>query len=203
MPQRILIILCLTFFALRPLNAQNRSFIIKVAGIKIGKLDAYHIKNKTFDYYVTHSTVNFSFIMTLKADIKTESLYNDGVLLKATVTSTLNGTPYISRTVLKKNHYDIDCNTYKYTYRDTTLTKPIKWSAGKLYFEIPVPGDEVYTESYGKLGVLTETGKHALKMTSPKSKQVYYYNNDHSKIIKIEVINSIKNFEMFPIDTIR
>ncbi len=203
MPQRIIIILYLTIFALRPVSAQNRSFTLKVAGIKIGMLEAYHLKNKSFDYYVTRSTVNFSFIMSLKADIKTESLYNDGVLLKATVTSTLNGTPYISRTVWKKNHYDIDCNTYKYTYKDTTLTKPIKWSAGKLYFEIPVAGDEVYTESYGKLGVLTQTGKHALKMTSPKSKQVYYYSDDNLKILKIEVVNGVKNFDMLPNDTIR
>ena len=183
-------------------DAQTRAFTLKVAGIKIGRLEAYHIKNSSFDYYVTHSTVNFSILLKLKADVKTESLYHEGVLLKATVNSSLNGIAYSSKTIWKKDHYDIDCRTYKYVYKDTTLTKHIKWSAGKLYFEIPKPGDEVYTESYGKLGVLTETGKSALKMTSPQSKQIYYYNADFSKLLKIEVVNGIKNFEMYP-DSIR
>lgn len=183
-------------------KAQDKTFTIKVAGIKIGKLEAYHITNSGFDYYVTHSTVDFSVILKIKADVRTESLYHDGILLKATVNSVLNGMAYSSKTFWKKDHYDIDCHTYKYRYKDTTLTKPIRWSAGKLYFETPAPGDEVYTESYGKLGVLTTTGKNAMKMTSPHSKQVYYYSAGYSKLQKIEVVNSIKNFVMYP-DTVR
>ncbi len=193
-----------SFFFLLSLaaQAQDKVFVIKMAGIKIGKLHAYHIKNSSFDYYVTHSTVDFSVILKIKADIKTESLYHNGVLIKAMVNSTLNGVPYASKTVWNKDHYTIDCRTYKYTYKDSTLTKPIHWTASKLYFEIPSAGDEVFTESYGKLGMLTETGKNTLKMTSPKSKQTYYYNAEHSKLLRIEVINSIKNFDMYP-DTLR
>lgn len=183
-------------------QAQDKVFIIKMAGIKIGKLQAYHIKNSGFDYYVTHSTVDFSVILKIKADIKTESLYQNGVLIKAVVNSTLNGIPYSSKTIWEKDHYNIDCRTYKYTYKDSTLTKPIHWTASKLYFEIPTAGDEVFTESYGKMGILTENGKNNLKMTSPKSKQTYYYNADHSKLLRIEVINSVKNFDMYP-DTLR
>jgi hypothetical protein len=182
--------------------AQDKVFIIKMAGIKIGKLEAYHIKNSGFDYYVTHSRVEFSVILKIKADIKTESLYHNGVLVKAVVNSTLNGIPYSSKTIWEKDHYNINCHTYKYTYKDSTLTRPIHWTASKLYFEIPAPGDEVFTESYGKMGVLTETGKSSLRMTSPKSKQTYYYAADRSKLLKIEVINSIKNFDMYP-DTLR
>jgi hypothetical protein len=188
-------ILVLIGFAVK---AQDKTFTIKVAGIKIGKLEAYHMTNSGFDYYVTHSTVDFSVILKIKADVKTESLYHNGVLLKSTVKSVLNGIHYSSKTFWKKDHYDIDCHTYKYRYKDTTLTKPIRWSAGKLYFEIPAPGDEVYTESYGKLGVLTTTGKCALKMTSPHSKQVYYYSAGYTNLQKIEVVNSVKNFVMYP-----
>lgn len=183
-------------------KAQDKVFIIKIAGIKIGKLEAYHIRNGSFDYYVTHSTVDVSVIVKIKADIKTESLYHNGVLLKATVKSTLNGVNYSSKTVWEKDHYNIDCHTYKYDYKDSTLTRPIRWTAGKLYFEIPAEGDEVYTESYGKTGILTATTKNGLKMTSPKSKQTYYYNADYSKLLRIEVINSFKNFDMYP-DTVR
>ncbi|MCZ8283997.1 MAG: hypothetical protein O9353_00950 [Bacteroidia bacterium] len=183
-------------------QAQDKVFIIKMAGIRIGKLEAYHIKNSSFDYYVTHSTVDFSVILKIKADIKTESLYHNGILVKAVVNSTLNGIPYSSKTTWEKDHYNIDCHTYRYNYKDSTLTKPIYWTASKLYFEIPAPGDEVFTESYGKMGTLTETGTSNLRMTSPKSKQTYYYNGNRSKLLRIEVINSIKNFDMYP-DTLR
>lgn len=180
------------------LCSQTKTFTIKVAGFKMGNLDAYHVKNNDYDLYVTHSVFDFSVLIKVKADVKTEAVYYKGVLIKSTVNSILNGTPYSSKTVWKTNHYDIDCHTYKYNYTDTTLTKPIKWSAGRLYFDIAPVGDEVYTESYGKLGVLTKTGNHAIKMTSPDSKQIYYYNDANTEILKIEVINNIKNFEMYP-----
>lgn len=176
-------------------QAQNHTYTLKAAGIKIGKLEAYHVKNTAFDYYVTHSSVDF---ITIKADVKTESFYHNGILTKSIVTSKINGESYISKTIWKKDHYDIDCHTRKYNYRDTTLTKPIKWSTGKMYFEVAAAGTEVYAESYGKMGTLVETKKNTLKMTTPESKQIFYYNTDYSRILKIEIVNNIKNFDMIP-----
>lgn len=175
--------------------AQTKSFTLKAMGIKIGKLEAYHLKKGIFNYYATHSTVDF---VTIKADVKTEAIYENGMLIRAIVTSKINGEIYSSKTFWKKDHYDIDCHARKYDYRDTTLSKPIKWSTGKLYFEIGKPGVETYTETYGKLGILEETKKNSLKMTTPESKQIYYYSEDYSKLLKIEVVNSIKNFDMIP-----
>lgn len=189
------LILSLLTLSTGTLGAQAKSFTLKAMGISIGKLEAYHLRKSNFDYYATHSTVDF---ITIKADVKTEAIYEDGMLIRAIVTSKINGQVYLSKTVWKKDHYDIDCHTRKYDYRDTTLTKPIRWSAGRLYFEIPKPGVEVYTESYGKLGILEETKKQALKMTTPESKQIYYYTADYSRLTRIEVVNSIKNFDMVP-----
>lgn len=184
------------------LPAQEKNFLIKMAGIRIGRLQAYHMRNNGFDYYVTHSVVDFSVILKIKADVRTEALYRNGVLLNASVNSCLNGAKYQSKTVWDKDHYNINCHTYKYDYADSTLTKPIHWTASRLYFDIPSAGDEVYTESYGKLGILTETARYALRMTSPKSRQTYYYNAERSKLLRIEVINSIKNFDLYP-DTLK
>ncbi len=203
MPGKLIAILLFIALSIGSVNGQTKLFTIKVAGLKIGNLFANHIKNQGFDYYVTNSMVEFFCLKKIKIHIKTESLFSNGILLRATVKSTINGKDYSSRTIWKNGHYDIDCNTYNnYSYKDTTLTKPIKWSAGKLYFEIPAPGDEVYTESYGKLGTVTEIARHTLKMASPKSKQVYYY-SENAKLLKIEVVTSIKNFEMFPTDSIK
>ncbi|MES2566343.1 MAG: DUF6134 family protein [Bacteroidota bacterium] len=163
--------------------------------MKIGKLEAHHSSKNNFDSYVSHSTIDF---ITIKADVKTEAIYQNGLLIKSVVTSIINGKPYLSQTTWKKDHYQIDCHARDYNYVDSTLTTPIKWSAGKLYFEIPTKGAAVYTESYGVMGILEEIKRNTLKMTTPESKQIYYYNNDYSQLLKIEVINNIKNFEMIP-----
>ncbi|MCD6019887.1 MAG: hypothetical protein K0S53_3008 [Bacteroidetes bacterium] len=190
-------IICLLILALISCRAfsQTKSFTLKTLGIKIGKLEAYRTSKNNFDAFVSHSTIDF---VTIKADVKTEAIYQNGILIKAVVTSTINGKPYLSQTLWKKDHYQIDCHARDYNYSDSTLTTPIRWSAGKLYFEIPTKGDAVYAESYGVMGVLEETKKNTLKMTTPESKQIYYYNHDYSELLKIEVINDIKNFEMIP-----
>lgn len=175
--------------------SQTKNFTFKTFGLKIGKLEAYHSSKNNFDSFVSHSAIDF---ITIKADVKTEAIYQNGSLIKAVVTSTINGQSYMSQTIWKKDHYQIDCHAREYNYIDSTLTTPIKWSAGKLYFEVPKKGDAVYAESYGVMGVLEEVKKNALKMTTPESKQIYYYNNDFSQLLKIEVINNIKNFEMIP-----
>lgn len=175
--------------------SQNKNFIIKTLGVKIGKLEAYHTSKNNYDSYISHSNIDF---ITIQADVKTEAIYQNDILIKAVVTSTINGKQYVSQTLWKKDHYQIDCHARDYNHIDSTLTTPIKWSAGKLYFEIPKKGDAVYTESYGVMGVLEETKENALKMTTPESKQIYHYNHDYSQLLKIEVINDIKNFEMIP-----
>lgn len=175
--------------------SQNKNFTIKTFGINIGKLEAFHTSKNNFDSYISHSTIDF---VTIKADVRTEAVYHNDMLIKAVVTSTINGKSYASHTLWKKDHYQIDCHARDYNYSDSTLTTPIKWSAGKLYFHIPNKGDAVYAESYGVMGVLKETKKKSLQMTTPESKQIYYYNNDYSELLKIEVINDIKNFEMIP-----
>lgn len=174
---------------------QVKTFTLKALGLKIGKLQAVHVKKDNTDIFMAHSVIDF---ITVKADVKSESIYQNGILIKAIVNTTINGQTYISNTIWKKDHYDIDCHTRKYNYRDTTLTTPINWSAGRLYFEIPKKGDGVYAETYGKLGVLDEVKGNGLRMTTPDSKQIYYYNAQYSKLLKIEVINSTKNFEMIP-----
>lgn len=187
----ILTILGQTLFS----QTQTKFFTLKALGLKIGKLEAAHLKKDNIDIYVAHSMIDF---ITVKADVKTEAIYQNDILIKATVNTIINGQSYVSRTVWKKDHYDIDCHTRKYNYRDTTLTQPIHWSAGRLYFEIPKKGDGVYTETYGKMGILEEVKSNGLKMTTPDSKQIYYYDADYTKLLKIEVINSTKNFEMIP-----
>lgn len=175
--------------------SQSKKFKLKAFGLKIGKLEAYHAKKNNIDVFISESTIDF---ITIKANVKTEAVYQNGVLIKATVNSIINGQAYVSQTLWIKDHYQIDCHARKYNYTSSALTVPIKWSASKLYFEIPAKGDAVYTESYGVMGILEETKSNALKMTTPESRQIYYYNADHSKLLKIEVINDIKNFEMIP-----
>lgn len=190
------ITICLFIFIISyQVFSQTKRYTLKTLGLKIGKLEVYRSSKNNFDSFVSLSSIDF---ITIKADVRTEAIYQNGVLIKSVVTSTINGQSYLSQTIWKKDHYQIDCHARDYNYTDSTLKTPIRWSAGKLYFEIPHKGDAVYTESYGVMGVLEETKKNTLKMTTPESKQIYYYNNDYTELLRIEVINNIKNFDMIP-----
>src|SRR6478609_6566043 len=86
--------------------SQAKNFTLKALGLKIGKLEAFRATKNNIDVFMSESTIDF---ITIKADVKTEAIYQNGILIKATVNSMINGQTYASQTVWKKDHYVIDC----------------------------------------------------------------------------------------------
>jgi len=178
-------------------TAKGESYIcsIKVGGIKIGTLNASHLKINNIDYYSIVSRVEINLMMKIKVHYTTLSSYKDNKLMESTVVSLINGKRYQSKTLWNGNKYLINCSTYKYSYSDSSRTSPIYWSVSKLYFEKPRANSEVFAETYGKINVLTELNPNQFKFEIPKSKQIYKYDKNNS-IESVEMINLIKNFEV-------
>ena len=185
-----------TLIFLSALNskAETVKCLIKLAGLKIGTLIAQHEKVKEMDCYYMVSDVEISFLFKIKIYYKTVSIYKNDELINSKVSSIVGNSNYTSNTYWDGKKYIINCNTYKYSYYDTSITEPIKWSVSKLYFQRPKADDCVYAETYGKLSKL-KTEYNALLFEIPKSKQRYYYNAE-GLFTKVEMINSIKNFEV-------
>lgn len=184
------------FFVFNAINAETIGYTIKLGGFKIGTLNTTHIKKGKIDYYSVISNVEVNLIFKIKVYYKTVSIYNDNKLIESKVNSSVNGDSYTSNTVWDGRKYKIDCNAYKYSYSDSSRTEPINWSVSKLYFEKPEVDTEVYAETYGKFSEFKKekNNQFRFEVANPKSKQIYYYND--SLLGKVEMINSIKNFEI-------
>lgn len=175
--------------------AETLTYKIKLAGFNIGTLNATHVKVKNIDYYSVTSDVSVNLMIKIKVYYATVSVYMDNKLLESKVNSLVNGKQYVSTTKWDGNLYKINCNTYKYAYADSSRSEPINWSVSKLYFEKPKQGTEVFAETYGKISQLQSEGNNQLRFEIPKSRQIYYY-SEGGELINVEMINSIKNFNV-------
>ena len=175
--------------------SETQNYKITLAGFNIGTLSATHIQVKNIDYYSIVSNVSVNLIIKVKVYYKTVSVYKDSKLIESKVNSLVNGKSFVSNTLWDGKHYKINCNTYKYTYVDSSRVEPIKWSVSKLYFEKPTVGAEVYAETYGKLSNLKMEKDNQVRFEISKSKQIYYYSED-GDLSDVEMINSIKNFKV-------
>jgi hypothetical protein len=175
--------------------SETSNYEITLAGFKIGTLSATHVKVKNIDYYSIVSNVSVNLLFKVQVYYKTVSVYRDDKLIESKVNSLVNGKNFISNTVWDGKKYKINCNTYKYTYSDSSRIEPIKWSVSKLYFERPTSGTEVYAETYGRLSALKLERENQFRFEIPKSKQIYYYSKD-GYLTEVEMINSVKNFKV-------
>ncbi|MGE0566510.1 MAG: DUF6134 family protein [Bacteroidia bacterium] len=181
-------------FAFSGVKAETISYAIKLGGFKIGSLNTTHIRKGNIDYYSVISNVEVNLIFKIKVYYKTVSIYNNNQLIESKVSSNVNGNSYASNTIWDGQKYKIDCSAYKYSYSDSSRTEPIYWSVSKLYFEKPDVGAEIYAETYGRFSEFKKGGNNQFQVEVQKSKQIYYY--DNSLLGKVEMINSIKNFEI-------
>lgn len=176
-------------------QALTQNYVIKLGGISIGKLNATHVNKGPTDYYAITSDVSFNLLFKIRIHYKTIAVYKNNVLVESLVKSLVNGKQYSSKTIWNGERYKIDCNTHKYSYSDTSRTEPIKWSVSKLYFDKPKVEDEVFAETYGRISKLSDEGNNEFRFEIPNSKQIYRYSLN-SELINVEMINSIKNFNV-------
>lgn len=183
-------------FAITVVKAETISYAIKLGGFKIGSLNTTHIKKGKIDYYSVISNVEVNLFFKIRVYYKTVSIYDDNKLIESKVSSIINGNTYASNTLWDGHKYKIDCNTHNYSYSDSSRTEPIYWSVSKLYFEKPDVDAEVYAETYGKFSEFKKEqhNQFQFEVPNPKSKQIYYY--DDELLEKVEMVNSIKNFEI-------
>jgi hypothetical protein len=191
----ILMISFLTTSFLYKAGAQSAVYTIKIAGVQIGTMNAAHTNANNMDYYKLVSNVGINFLMKIKVHYETFDTYRDNVLIDATVNSLINGRRYLSKTIWNGKNYVINCVSHKYFYADSARTQPIIFSVSKIYFVKPPENTEVFAETYGKISKIRyiETNKLVFEITN--SQQIYNYNNLGS-LINVEVVNSLKNFQI-------
>ena len=171
-------IIVFTSILLTPAKVENMTCLIKIEGIKAGAMYASHNKINNMDYYSVATNVEMNLFVKIKITHKTISIYKDNQLIKSTVNSFINNKNYTSQIVWDGHKYKIDCHTHKYNYVDSSRTKPIYWSASKMYFEKPTDNSEVITDTYGKISFVKEVKANQFKYETNESRRLFIYNNN-------------------------
>jgi hypothetical protein len=171
--------------------AQTACYDISVAGFKIGYLNTVKCEQGVITVYKLHSEVSFRFIFEVKVIHDVTTIYEHGNLVKTTIETIINKTPYVSKTEWKDGHYDILINTYKYFFKGQLL-EFINYSTSMLYFVEPDKITRVFAENYGIYAGLKALGNHSYQMSDRKNMNLFYYKE--GALVGVEMGNPIKNF---------
>ncbi|WP_228527584.1 DUF6134 family protein [Pararhodonellum marinum] len=184
-------VLCFAGCATATAQQTEDTFAIKVAGIKIGEVQATAIQDNGNTSYILNSEVNFWFFGRVKVDVKTFSDYENGKFIKSKVTSVSNKGDYQSTIEWVENQYHINAETYRYALLDS-LEKPMHFSGIRMYFEEPVEFKEMIAENYGLVSPIKKINDAYYQVEIDGNTNRYYYKE--GKFEKAVMQSPIKNY---------
>lgn len=192
---RIGAFILLGLFFLTNLSAQDinkvSNYKIKVAGLKIGDLEAKYSQCEQLETYFLSSEVSLWFFGRLFVNHSINCKYLDGQLLSSKVLSQSNRGEFLSEIDWKEGHYQVDAATYKFentNHIELTISKSI----AKLYFEKPKDGDEILSETFGLIGKVKEIERDVFEIEINGNQNKYYYSGE--ELTKVVIQNPIKNY---------
>ncbi len=192
--RKIVIILLLTF-SFNSTNATVHLYDIKVLGVRIGSLTTSHSEAAAIIYYSLKSNVDVMLFMRIRISYSVRTFYTNDTLTESTILSNVNGKNYKSVIKWEKDHYMINCNTYNYSLVDSSRTAPILCSVAKMYFSKPGEKVEIFSENYAVFSPATHTTREKVMIVINKNKSLFYY-NESNQLVKVEMFNKIKNFDV-------
>jgi len=175
-------------------KVDSAAFAIKVLGITIGEMEVSKTsssdQNPVFDL---HSQVNFWFFGKIFLDHRIKCIFQDEQYVFSTVDSKTNKGDFLSKIEWKKDHYQVNANTYKYE-NQKSIDFPIFSSISELYFQKPKVGDVIISETYGLTSPVKEIEPDVFEIIINGHKNHFYYLD--GVLDKVMIENPIKNFIM-------
>lgn len=177
------------------LSAQNQTQVdnyeIRVAGFKIGDLEAKLTKNGKNKNFLLQSEVSFWFFGKIFLNHEIDCQYLEDQLISSRVSSQSNRGDFITEIDWIENHYQVEAETYKYE-NSTTIQRVIEGSTAKFYFEKPQDGDEIVSETFGLLSEVKEVEKDVFEIEINGNRNRFYYSGQ--ELTKVLIQNPIKNY---------
>lgn len=170
---------------------EKRQFEIKVAGIKIGDLEAQQVKENLDTNYSLKSNVSFWFFGKLFVDFLINAKYGEDRLLNSIADLKSNRGEFLSTIIWKKNFYEVDANTYKFENTDP-VKQSIDLSVSKLYFKKPKHNQLLISETYGLVSLVKEVEPNVFEIEIDGNRNQFHYKGD--ELDKVIIQNPIKNY---------
>ncbi len=152
--------------------AQNeRMYDVIRKGDNVGTLKATFTNTPLGQFFYIESKIKVWVIINIKIVYNQTNLYKDGLLQKAALIRTVNGSTKVNNNILKHPLGYVCMNVDG----DTTMVKDeIRHTIATLYFREPVNINRVYSENFLAFLAIKSTGPHTYELTLADGKKNYY-----------------------------
>ncbi|TVP50215.1 MAG: hypothetical protein EA341_07870 [Mongoliibacter sp.] len=159
-----------------------QKYDVSIAGISIGEMTAKKFDRGEEVVYELSSNVSFWFFGRINLDYFTKTTYKDGLLRTVRLTSNTNRGNFKSDIAWKEDHYKVQTTNYKYEL-DTTIHKPLHFSAAVFYFQEPRGVKEFMAEAYGLVSPIVKKGEYYEVDVNGNRNRFYYKNGELEKAV--------------------
>jgi len=189
----LVLIAVVTVFPWNESQAQStkKSYEILLAGFQIGKMDVEELKKGSLIEYNLKSLVSFWFFGKINVDLSIKSIYKDGMMLSSESKSVSNRGSFYSNIKWNGKSYDVDSHTYEFD-NNRAITKPIPFSTVKFYFQEPMNGLTMVSETYGLTSLISELESKTYRIEIDGNKNKFFYENGEMEKALME--SPIKNY---------
>lgn len=170
-----LLVLVVLIFSFLQGFSQEKNYEITVAGIHIGDMKVHRYDSGELSYYKIRSKVSLWLLFRIEVEYNMTSSYRGNQLISSTSSTHSNKGDFRSSTNWTGKYYVVDVDAYKYK-KDTVIRQPIRFNAGKLYFEKPPDDQAVYADNFGIL-TKAETDGNTVVMDILGNSNTYRYSN--------------------------
>ena len=180
-----------------PLKAQHqqevRKFVVSLAGIDIGEMQATRVRTDSITRYTLVSKVSFWFFIRIHVEHKIVSEYHKDILVSTQSTSKSNKGNFVSSIVKSKDKYIVKASSYKYQL-DTIIDKPIKFNVARMYFDRPSGVNEILADTYGVLAPAYYSERDMLITNVLGNKNKFYFQKND--LLRATMYSTVKNYEI-------
>jgi hypothetical protein len=170
-----------------------RKFMVSLAGIDIGEMQATRTKKDTITQYTLISKVSFWLFVRINVEHKIVSEYHRDVLVSTVSTSKSNKGNFTSTIIKNKDHYIVKAASHKYQL-DTIIRRPIKFNVARMYFDKPLGVKEILADTYGVLAPAYYTERDILITDVLGNKNKFYFQNND--LLRAIMYSTVKNYEI-------
>lgn len=150
---------------------QERMYDVIRKGDKVGTLKATVSNTPLGQFFYIESKVKVWVVINIKINYNQSNLFKDGLLQRAAMIRTVNGSTKVSNNILLSPRGYV-CMKMD---GDTVMVKDeIRHTIAKLYFIEPLNISRVYSENFLSFLAIKSTGPHTYELTLADGKKNYY-----------------------------
>jgi hypothetical protein len=175
---------------------QQLSYNVIRKGANVGNMKITSTTSTAGQLFFIESNVQVWILVTIKIANIQSDFFKNGVLQKASIIRTVNGSTKMNNNIMQVPGGYITMDKSG----DTTMIKgDIKHTIANLYFNEPTHGNPIYSENFLKFLTVKKIGQHMYEIQMPDgNKNVYTYQNGVCIHLKAETDHGVIYFVATP-----